>query len=728
MHHASPFALLLALAVLPATSPVAAQSAAFDIPDGDVTGLVAAINAANGTIEADTINLAPGGTYTLTAVDNTDYFFGPSGLPKITSPIAFNGNGATVERSGAPETPEFRIFAIAGGQATFRELTIRGGRAAPGAPGYEGGGGGLRNDGGTLLLVDCTVADNSGSSTGSNGGGGIFNFYGGLLTVTNSTITHNTGYGARTGGGILNMSTGGNPPTLLSKTTIINCTILENRADGPDVFKGRGDALADNNSPPGSIVVKNSILASPTLGFGNDLYVWDASVLTSLGHNIVGDASASLAGTGDLNDADPLLGPLANNGGLTSTHEPLPGSPAIDAVPLEFCTDSDGNAIATDQRGYARPEGPACDAGSVEFAGCQTFGACLSMVGHWPMEKVDATDPLHVVDVVNGNNGVLMNGAALTYGPHGTTLLLDGIDDYVEVPDSDSINIGASTAEAGSGDFTLAAWIRTSQATGNAMILDKRQELSGPVAGYAMTVYNGRPLMQLASDDFWRSYVSTAFVADGEWHCVVVTVDRDQPDGIHFFVDGVMVVDPPMNPTIVSGSLTNSFPLRIGRRSDSVGDLFTGNIDEVAVTARALCADEVQALCDGVCSPVPAWQDVCSGGPAGIAGIPQLEGLGSLMPGSPNALSLTQAAGSASGWLLVAINPLPPVPFKGGTLCAFPYALLLPFTTAGDGSRLLPFMWPAAPGLSITYQAIIQDAAALPGGFALSNSVRGTAP
>ena len=43
---------------------------------------------------------------------------------------------------------------------------------------------------------------------------------------------------------------------------------------------------------------------------------------------------------------NPLLGPLANNGGATRTHAPLVGSPAIDA----------GNSSQlTDQRGQARP-------------------------------------------------------------------------------------------------------------------------------------------------------------------------------------------------------------------------------------------------------------------------------------------------------------------------------------------------------------------------------------
>ena len=311
------------------------------IANGDVSGLIAAINAANSNPGFDVITLAPGGTYTLTAVNNTYYYFGPSGLPWITSQITINGNGATIQRSGVASTPDFRIFMITGGELTLNQVTIRGGSAVQGEPGYTGGGGGIRNNNGILLLVNSTVTGNKGYD---GGGGGIFNSWG-TLTVINSTISYNTGYGGRTGGGILNMSSGG----YIGKTTIINSTIFENRADGSVGFQGRGDAIADSYSPPGSIVLKNSILGSPTNGLGSDFYV-GPGVVTSLGHNIVSDASGGLTGIGDLNSTDPLLGPLAYNGGPTQTHAPLLGSPVIDAVPLAFCTDANGNPITTDQR------------------------------------------------------------------------------------------------------------------------------------------------------------------------------------------------------------------------------------------------------------------------------------------------------------------------------------------------------------------------------------------
>src|SRR6185295_1380591 len=60
----------------------------FTIADGNVAGLIAAINAANNEVAnpgPDTIQLAASGTYTFTAPHNFE--FGPNALPIIRSDI-----------------------------------------------------------------------------------------------------------------------------------------------------------------------------------------------------------------------------------------------------------------------------------------------------------------------------------------------------------------------------------------------------------------------------------------------------------------------------------------------------------------------------------------------------------------------------------------------------------------------------------------------------------------
>ena len=67
-----------------------------------------------------------------------------------------------------------------------------------------------------------------------------------------------------------------------------------------------------------------------------------------------------------MTNTDPLLLPLADNGGPTPTHALHHDSSAIDAVPVADCTDAYGNPLTIDQRGVARPQGAACDIGAYE--------------------------------------------------------------------------------------------------------------------------------------------------------------------------------------------------------------------------------------------------------------------------------------------------------------------------------------------------------------------------
>src|SRR4051812_44845283 len=73
--------------------------ATFNVAPGDTAGLVAAFNAANDELNhfgPDTIVLAPGSTYTLSAVNNS--WFGPNALPAVASDITVVGQGARLVR------------------------------------------------------------------------------------------------------------------------------------------------------------------------------------------------------------------------------------------------------------------------------------------------------------------------------------------------------------------------------------------------------------------------------------------------------------------------------------------------------------------------------------------------------------------------------------------------------------------------------------------------------
>ncbi|MEZ4645076.1 MAG: choice-of-anchor Q domain-containing protein [Chloroflexota bacterium] len=77
-------------------------------------------------------------------------------------------------------------------------------------------------------------------------------------------------------------------------------------------------------------------------------------LLTDGGYNLDSDGSCGLAAGSSLPNTDPLLLPLADNGGATATHWPLFASPVRDAVPtgVNGC----GTTIFYDQRGEPRPQ------------------------------------------------------------------------------------------------------------------------------------------------------------------------------------------------------------------------------------------------------------------------------------------------------------------------------------------------------------------------------------
>ncbi|HEX2443916.1 MAG TPA: carbohydrate binding domain-containing protein [Vicinamibacterales bacterium] len=322
---------------------------------------------------------------------------GPLVLAKDVVIDASAAPGLTLSGNGAD-----RVFIInSGTEATLRHLTVANGF------GFDLAGGILNN--GSLTLEDSTVRDNSvGAATNEfwKGGGGIYSgdsstlvvrrstirgnttqlvdggglhaFFNATVTVDATTIAGNTA--GNVGGGIRSLGNVTVTNSTLSGNTstawyggaafhtdgvmeLVNSTVTANisNAGGPaalfvGTFTNAGATLRLTNSiVSGNTIAGGSASAGCFAGFFGSGPV----TLASGGNNVAGDASCNLTASGDQPGTDPLLGALANNGGPTATHMPAPGSPAIDAANPAFCP-------PVDQRGIMRPQGAACDAGSVE--------------------------------------------------------------------------------------------------------------------------------------------------------------------------------------------------------------------------------------------------------------------------------------------------------------------------------------------------------------------------
>ncbi len=223
------------------------------------------------------------------------------------------------------------------------------------------GGGGLATVGGTTTLVSSTVSGNSvtGTGFGSAYGGGIAAQS--AFTMVGSTVSGNT---ASSGGGV----------EAQARAEVIDSTITGNAAStgaGIHTTASSGVFLASStvafNTGPGltmdtistPITLKNTIVAGNTGGECQ-------GVLTSSGYNLTQGACPFIGDTTGNRRGDPLLGPLAANGGPTLTHLLGSGSPAIDAGNPAGCTDATGAVLTTDQRGQIRAMGGGCDIGAVE--------------------------------------------------------------------------------------------------------------------------------------------------------------------------------------------------------------------------------------------------------------------------------------------------------------------------------------------------------------------------
>ena len=314
----------------------------------------------------------PAGTYVLT-------------LGQITIDKDLSIEGAGARTTTLDGNHASRIFAITSGTEVFLvDLTLTRGNA-------DGDGGAVHSSG-TLNLVRCTVKDNTAFAAQGGGvaaanlsidrstfsgnsakfGGGVYRITAAALTIVNSTFCGNV---ATAVGGAWSCGAGESGGTL----DVLNSTFLDNQ--GAD----SGDALYHDCFEAATLTLVNTIIDSNDGDSVPDCDLAGGPTETS-SHVLDADGSCTVGGPGDLPNSDPLLGPLADNGGPTDTHVPGAGSPALDAADAAVCAEFPVNGI--DQRGVSRPQGAGCDIGAVEVesqnAPPDCTGAAASVARIWP--------------------------------------------------------------------------------------------------------------------------------------------------------------------------------------------------------------------------------------------------------------------------------------------------------------------------------------------------------
>ena len=124
--------------------------------------------------------------------------------------------------------------------------------------------------------------------------------------------------------------------------------------------------------------------------------------------------------------------------------------------------------------------------------------------------------------------------------------------------------------------------------------------------------------------------------------------------------------------------------------------------------------------------PIGPWTDL-GFALAGSGGLPQLQGMGTLLPGSAGSIQLADGLSFAPALMFVATSSAP-VPFKGGTLVPVPVSLALAIVPGAPGDVFAWSSWPPGlAGVSFCLQAAIQDPVAVKG-VSLSNALRALVP
>ena len=179
----------------------------------------------------------------------------------------------------------------------------------------------------------------------------------------------------------------------------------------------------------------------------------------------------------------------------------------------------------------------------------------------------------------NGNDGVIY-GATWVDGKYGKALSFDGVDDYVEVPGSTSLDI--------TGAITVEVWIKLSnpQYSSNLwpfILSDQTRDINGYGLQFKSGTYNQKVTFVVGTGGVdWQNTPYSTDLSLNSWHHIVGTaVDNDN---IKLYIDGAF-------------SEKNTFSGNIAGSSGHLvisGNSFNGIIDEVRIYHRALSQEEIK--------------------------------------------------------------------------------------------------------------------------------------
>lgn len=270
--------------------------------------------------------------------------------------------------------------------------------------------------------------------------------------------------------------------------------------------------------------------------------------------------------------------------------------------PLSFQWQLNGNDLlgATSPR-LVLPNVQLSDAGDYSVMVSNSFGVTPSSNATLTVNPIRSCAPQpsglinwwrgegDAADQVGSANGTLLNGAsASATGKVGQGFILDGVDDVVD--------FGTDAGNFGTNDFSVEFWVKTTSTRVEA-VLGKR-DICTWADQWDIRMGNGSGMLgvEISSyDPKARFWLLTPPVNDGNWHHIVLV--RMRTEG-KFYVDGKCTVT---RHAAAVANLSNGTSFTIGAGACVGVDgtyPFTGQMDEVSLYNRALCAYEIRELYD----------------------------------------------------------------------------------------------------------------------------------
>ncbi len=201
------------------------------------------------------------------------------------------------------------------------------------------------------------------------------------------------------------------------------------------------------------------------------------------------------------------------------------------------------------------------------------------LVGFWKLDESFGETAFD--ESGNKNNGTLNNGPKRIYGTFGNALSFDGVNDYVSISDSASLDI--------SGAITIESWVKINSFSSDQWILSKNNYPTAATPGYGIAILTNGKINPAISSTVDQQFQSTGTLSTGVWYHIVVVADAVST--IKIYINGAL--DTTANKP--EGAGTNNNPLKIGVANHDAQPC-NCIIDEVRIYNRSLSADEVKAL------------------------------------------------------------------------------------------------------------------------------------